>query len=336
MTRLGELVGNQAARDGLLAAIARGRLPHALLLHGPAGVGKREIAEALASAVLCPNAAPDACAACDACRRVAAGVHPDLHRLEPDGRFIKVEAIRDLVRESGLRPYAGVAKVFLVYDADRCHEDAANILLKTLEEPPSQTLIVLVSTARDRVLPTLRSRCQNVALHVRSREEIATLLRDRHELSAAEADQRARRSGGSETAALALDLALTAELHDQAMAALLPVARAELRDADAERILKLAENVARKDGPFDAFVFEVLRPLVRDALVIANGGSVDLLMDPARLGATTDLADALGATGAAMLLKDIEVVEADLVVNVNKRLAIEALFLGVYERQRTR
>jgi len=149
-----------------------GRFPHALLLAGPAGVGKRTLLKALTEALLCPH--PDArgfaCGNCPDCRFLAAGTHPDLVRVEPEEDSktgeIKVDAIRALAGAEGLTAHRGGWKLILIDPAHRMNVSAANALLKTLEEPAPSTLICLVSEQPSRLPATIRSRCQTLRLAV--------------------------------------------------------------------------------------------------------------------------------------------------------------------------
>lgn len=144
--------------------LASGRLPHALLLTGPAGLGKRAFAMRLAGALLCaaPTAEGDACGQCRGCRLFQAGSHPDLRTVQPaeDGKVIKIDQIRDLAAFLGHTAQYGGYKVAVLEPADRLNVNAANSLLKTLEEPPGACLLLLVTAHPARLPATIRSRCQ--------------------------------------------------------------------------------------------------------------------------------------------------------------------------------
>lgn len=160
---------------------AADRLPHALLLTGPEGVGKVQFAERLVRALLCtqPRAGGDACGHCAACQLCQAGTHPDLRRVAPEepGKAIRIDAVRDLIRYLALKSQFGGYKVATVSPAERLNSASANALLKTLEEPTAQTLLVL-SSARPSALPaTVRSRCQQVKFRVPEREQALNWLR---------------------------------------------------------------------------------------------------------------------------------------------------------------
>lgn len=146
--------------------IATGRLAHGLLLTGPPGVGKRDFAKAFAHSVLCrqPSVDHHACGQCEACLLVKAGTHPDFHALIPpeDKAQILIDQIRELCRSLVLKSHAGGYKIALVMPVDQMNAAAANSLLKTLEEPTANTVLLLVTERPARLSATIRSRCQQL------------------------------------------------------------------------------------------------------------------------------------------------------------------------------
>ncbi|HEX8909659.1 MAG TPA: DNA polymerase III subunit delta', partial [Anaeromyxobacteraceae bacterium] len=177
-----ELIGQERALGALRSALSRGALHHAYLFSGPEGVGKGTAARLLAQAGNCEVAEPDRpCGACAPCRKIARGTHPDVialaeervmakaGRWEPRGgrapsKDIVVDQVRDLVdHRLALRRFEGRRRFVLIDPADAMNAQAQNALLKTLEEPPDDTTLVLVAASADALLPTLRSRCARVA-----------------------------------------------------------------------------------------------------------------------------------------------------------------------------
>ncbi len=148
--------------SALKAAHGRGRLPAALLIHEGPGAGGEWLASWVAQLVLCQRQAAAPCGECLACRRVAALQHPDLSALRPheDSRQIRIEQVRELAAQLALTSHAGGYKVGVITPADALNRFAANALLKTLEEPPARTLLVLVAVQPSRLPATVLSRCQ--------------------------------------------------------------------------------------------------------------------------------------------------------------------------------
>lgn len=161
---LRDVIGQEPVLRFLRAALANRRLTQGYLLLGPAGTGKRFLAGQFAAAILCSDdPREDACGVCASCRLVAQGTHPDLVTAQPDGISpIKIEQVRQIVKVFSLKPAMGSGRVALVVDADALTEEAANAVLKTLEEPPPGSTLLLTAASADRLLPTIVSRCQTV------------------------------------------------------------------------------------------------------------------------------------------------------------------------------
>jgi DNA polymerase-3 subunit delta' len=157
----------------LSQALSAGRLPHALLIHEAPGSGGEWLAAWTAQLVLCQEHGQAPCGHCTACRRVAARQHPDLHwvSLEDESREIKIDQVRDLAADLALKSHGGGYKVGVITPADALNRFAANALLKTLEEPPGTTLLVLVATQPSRLPATVRSRCQRLRIRAPQRAE---------------------------------------------------------------------------------------------------------------------------------------------------------------------
>ena len=201
--------GHDAARDQLHTAYTRGRLAHAYLFVGPSGVGKRLFATEFAKALLCdrPPATLAACDACPSCAQVAAETHPDFFtvRTPEDKHELPVGEVREFCGKLSLKPARGPRKVGVVIDADEFNEESANCFLKTLEEPPPGSVLILLATSAERQLPTILSRSQVVRFRPLSDEELRTVLADHGVTDPTRAGRLVRLSGGSPGQALALN-----------------------------------------------------------------------------------------------------------------------------------
>lgn len=171
--------------DELVAAFRqvhhRGKLAHAYAFLGPSGVGKRRFAVELAKALSCEQpgrGSLDACDGCPACLQIDAGLHPDVTqlRLPEDKQEFPITLIQELIQTLGLKPARGGRKIAIVDDADLFNDEAANCALKTLEEPPPLSLLILLGTSGDQFLPTILSRCQQIRFAPLADAEIKALL----------------------------------------------------------------------------------------------------------------------------------------------------------------
>ncbi len=168
----------QSETATLAAAHAAGRLPHALLIHEAPGSGGEWLALWTAQLVLCLQRDKAPCGVCVSCKRVVAGEHPDFLALRPveDSKQIRIEQVRELGQELALTSHQGGYKVGLLSPADVLNRFAANALLKTLEEPPQRTLLILVATQPSRLPATLLSRCQRIRVRPPTRSEAVAWL----------------------------------------------------------------------------------------------------------------------------------------------------------------
>ena len=205
-----DIRGHERIEHDLRSAYRSGRLAHAYLFVGPSGIGKRRFAVELAKAILCESSTGvlAACDRCPACLQAMAGTHPDLIQAErpDDKQDIPIELIRELCANLGLKAARGERKVLILDDADDLNDASANAFLKTLEEPPPGTLIVLLATQADSQLSTVTSRCQVLNFRPLPGDAIRELLADRLEspLSVDRLDRVVNEARGSVAKALLL------------------------------------------------------------------------------------------------------------------------------------
>lgn len=291
------LVGHAQTRDLLRAAVAHGRVPQSLLFAGPEGVGKRTTAIALAQAVNCPQARHgDGCGVCSTCQRIASGKHADVVVLDQGEKpSIKIEALREHVLDVvGYRPFEASRRVFIIDPADALTSPDA--LLKTLEEPPASTILILISAYADTLLPTLQSRCRRLRFGALAEEDVARILVERCRVDPSAARTMAAMSAGSVATALATETSYA----DDDRAAAFGLLESAARERPAGR-LRAAGRMAkheskRRDREALSTRLAILASMLRD-LGAAQAKASGVQLDPsvAPLIASYDLARA--ATG---------------------------------------
>jgi DNA polymerase-3 subunit delta' len=305
--------GHDAQIKSFVKAVRRGRLAHAYLFSGPAGIGKRLFAHELGKALLCEAGGDElrACDRCHSCVMVEASTHPDFFAVSrPEGsNELPIDLMRELCRGFTLKSALGRGKVAVLDDADDLNEASANCFLKTLEEPPPRSVFILVGTGSERQLPTIVSRCQVVRFAPLPEDLVADILRS-HELPDPSLIPRlARLSGGSPGQALALaDPDLWAFRGKLLQELLQPRANTP---ALAREWMEFVEEAGKESGPQRRRAALVLRLLVlflEDALAVSLGAE-PRLAEPADLPLLRDLA---ARTTPMQLLAMLErCVEAD-------------------------
>ena len=267
--QFGDFVGNAALKSALSGAFSRRRLPHAILLAGEAGLGKRTLARQVARAVVCRCADREAapCGACPACIRSAAGSHPDIRAITGSGasNSISAESVEQVISDAYKRPEEADARVYLFFIENGISDAAQNKLLKLIEEPPPGVIFIFTAPSADLLLPTIRSRVQTFAVHAPSEREAAAYV--------------AQKTGVSEQEALAL-----AALHRGNIGRML----SDGENGRAAKAAQFAQDVALalcegtehdllaasapliKDKPLFSETAERIELLFRDACMLKN------------------------------------------------------------------
>jgi DNA polymerase-3 subunit delta' len=285
--------------DRAIAYLRRGwesqRLHHAFVFTGPAGIGKRMVAHALALGLHCDAAPFDACGACNACRTIVAGTHPDVRVVAgpADGkRDISIEQVRDLQRELGFRSLSRHPKVGIIDDAHLLTAQAQNALLKTLEEPTGDSVLVLVAVQASALLPTILSRCQRVSFGPLPTPAVVEILAAAGR-APAEARALATYANGSPGAALDLDPEFFGRRRRELLGAL-----AGLRGGGFKKLADFAQTLTSEDKDATA-VLALIASWHRDALRRA-------VLGPEAEIQNADLAEALGTPDVARSLRNLE------------------------------
>jgi DNA polymerase III subunit delta' len=222
------VLGQFQPKKILTNALQNSSVAHAYLFYGQESIGKKKLAIALAKALNCNGTVPlDACDECESCLKIERRVHPDFFYIEPvkstptsREAAIKIEAIRELQKKLAYMPYEGKTKIVVVDSAELMNLQAANSFLKTLEEPPSATVLVLISSNPQRLLPTLISRCQGIHFPRLSSSDIREIIKSQLQetgdtLTESELEFHIHRSQGSVNRALAEDFAEMEGLREQ-------------------------------------------------------------------------------------------------------------------------
>jgi len=351
---LNNFLGNRRAVEILRRAIEQDRLPHAMIFSGPAGVGKCTLALLIAQHLNCLSPlATGACGACSACKRIIAAIesryvqcqtlkdggfcghcacckirskrHPDIFLIEPQKTTISIEQIRSLIDEIAFQPLEARYRVVILDPAEQMRPEAHNSLLKTLEEPSSRTVIILVTTNPYMLLQTIRSRSRMLLFGEIPQDQIERYLITTEQRPKDEARLAAALSGGSMAAALNFDTAEYQQIRKQALEFVsLLLKRGAFAEASA-----LADRVSEDKTFFQNWI-ESAAILLQDIYYASKAtervGNRDLLtrlQDIARNAANSTI---LGSIEALRKLK------YDLQFNVNRQIALEALFIGITRR----
>ncbi len=347
-------VGNTHIIQILKRAIEQDRLPHAMIFAGPEGVGKCTLGLLIAQHVNCLSPVNNrACGDCPACQKIKAVIecrhmacesmqgegfcgtcpscklrtklHPDIRLIEPLKTTISIDQIRELIRETAFQPLEARYRVVILDPAEQMRPEAHNSLLKTLEEPPSRTLIILVTTNPFILLETIRSRCRMLQFGPIPQERIERYLTASEGRSIEEARLAAAFSGGSLAAALAFNPEDFREIRNQALRFVdLLLKGGSFAEASAE-----AAKLAKDKKSFQLWL-ESVTALLQDVYyaVVAP----ERIAQRDLLSSFEKLAQDVPRATLVSVLRAIEKLKGDLRYNVNRQLALEAMFVSLTSR----
>jgi len=361
-----DLLGQERVARFLRAAVEGGHVSHAYLFVGPPGAGKATAARSLACALLCDD---HGCGTCGECYRVRRGAHPDVHVIRPEGAAgYLAEQVRDVIHDVNLSPVDGRYKVYIVTDADLFNDSSANAFLKTLEEPPDDVVIVLMTHSFDAVLPTIASRCQVVRFRRIPAGAAAEILVAQTGAEPAEALASLAAAGGvvarardflaspprREARALILrtlrDLSSADEL-DVLISAkeLLAAVKAPLESVKAAQAAEAADRaeflgkasgkaleerhkreLTAREREGIAEVLNVAESWLRDCLVISQGVG-ELVVNTDARAAMDEVGAVITPAAASKALHAVNEARRRISYNVNPQLAVEAMLFDIRE-----
>jgi DNA polymerase-3 subunit delta' len=320
-----EIIGHQRQMEILWSAMSNGRLHHAYLFLGSEGVGKRMIAIALAKAIHCVEWNQDYCSRCVECVRITNGNHPDVRLIEPlpDKKEIGIQQIRELQRELNYRSFSGKGKIAIIDPAILMNLSAQNALLKTLEEPPVDSLIVLIATNAGALLPTLRSRCLWLSFAPLSSARVTAFLESQYGLQADEAKLLAAMSMGSIGAA--------ENLHKNALIEKRRIwsnMLTSLKVGDYNAAIVAAEALAKNRDEALGFL-KWAESWSRDLLIYGATQKSDELVNLDMLPQIEEQATENSVEGILSAFSQTDEAGASIQRNLNRRMVLEKFLFGV-------
>lgn len=327
-----KLIGNDRNKQILQRLLGSGRISATLIFAGPDGVGKRQFALTLAKAANCQKAsgnsfATDSCDECAVCRRIDENGYGDVTVIQPDGQYIKIAQARELAEEVYYRPREGRQRFFIIDEADRLRDEAANCLLKTLEEPPSTSTLVLLTSRPNSLLQTIRSRAQRISFAPLPLAEMEKYQAEKYPHPAADTALLARVSEGRIGQATAFDLSV----YRQERRTLMELLELMAKGQDRFRLLKAAEYIGKKERDEFEKELDLLISILRDVFLLSGGASQDQIVNVDVADRLQQLAAKIGLSRVALWSEKISEVRKGLRVNINRQIAMEAALLGLAE-----
>ena len=330
------LIGNERIKKLLQRAVAEGRIGQSLLMAGPCGIGKYHFAIALAQALNCERVNQgDACGECVTCRKIERREHGDVRTLmreikdptiikENKSRYIRIEYTRALSEQAQFRPYEGRRRVFIIDEAEWLQDPAANSLLKTLEEPPPTSLVILVTSKPYSLIETIRSRCLMLNFAPLGKEEIEQHLRVKENRPVEEARLLARVARGSIGRALEIKLDDYREMRNT----MLEIVENLTSTREVARLFAASEYLGRKleKEAFEAHL-DTLTILIEDLFHLKLNGSEESLTNADVVDRLRRVAENTTIEQMTEWADRIEQIFVALPRNVNRNLAMDAMLI---------
>lgn len=313
------IYGRQELVQTLQGAIETGQIAHAYLFYGPDGIGKKTIAQVLAMALNCTAASKNGCGQCSSCRKTQNGTHPDLHWLKPEGKSLRIEQMRQLKKHAYLKPRAGNYQIFILEQAESLTAEAANSLLKVLEEPPAGSLFILLVQHPSMLPATVASRCQLFAVPRLAQAQMEQLLQDCG-VPAAEVAEIAGWAEGIPGRALAMcNETAWRTKYAEALDTLLALAAAGAVSQLAAKLEKLKD--------LETFL-DALTLVLREVLLWQTVGELTKQEQQQQI---SQLAEVWSAQACIAALQEVLLLQQALQSPINQRLALEKMLRSLKE-----
>lgn len=322
-----EILGHDTIKQHFQKAIEQHKVSHAYILSGEAGMGRKSLAHAFALTLLCEKGGSQPCMNCHACKQVLSGNHPDLiHVTHEKPSSIGVDDIREQINDTiMIRPYSSYYKVYIVDEAEKMTVQAQNALLKTIEEPPSYAVIILLTTNEELFLPTILSRCVQLKLKPLKDSVIQKYLTETLGVSENEAQLYTAFARGN--LGKAIKLSNSEEFKDM-YDKLLQMLR-NIKSLDISQLLNYSRELKEEMDIYECLDF--MQVWYRDALMFKVTNDPNLLIFKDEYSIISEMSRQTGYDGFENILQAIEKARIRLEANVNMELAMELMFLVMKE-----
>lgn len=328
MLKLNEILGHEQIKEHFTNAVQTGKISHAYILSGEAGMGRKSLAHAFALSLLCEKGLPQPCMQCHACKQVLSGNHPDLiHVTHEKPASIGVDDIREQINDTIMvRPYSSYYKIYIVDEAEKMTVQAQNALLKTIEEPPSYAVILLLTTNPDAFLQTILSRCVQLKLKPLRDSVVKEYLIQSLQVEESQAEIYAAFARGNLGKAIHLaESEDFKQMYEQLMKLL-----KGLKDGDITELLDQIKSF--KDNNLDIReCLDFMQMWYRDVLMYKTTKDINLLIFKDEFTTIKSMSTLSGYEGLEKILEAIDKARIRLDANVNMELAMELMLLTMKE-----
>lgn len=328
MLKFGEILGHEQIKEHFQKAIESHKVSHAYILTGEAGMGRKSLANAFALTLLCEKGKSEPCMECHACKQVLSGNHPDLiYVTHEKPASIGVDDIREQINDTvAVRPYSSYYKVYIVDEAEKMTQQAQNALLKTIEEPPSYAIIILLTTNQEAFLPTILSRCVQLKLKPLKDFVVKSYLTESMKIPEVDADVYAAFARGNLGKAITIASSEDfKEMHQEILNLL-----KHIKEMDISELIDYIQKL--KDDHMDIYeCLDFMQMWYRDVLLYKVTKDINLLIFKDEYRTINEISKNSGYDGMERILEAIDKARVRLEANVNTELVLELMLLVMKE-----